>query len=168
MTIINRLGHFDGKNVAVLQHLLSETPCTGEVLDDLLDAVAIDDASMQMAASWMLRQYLERGARLDPHRTRVLGEALPYVEAGFARLHLCQLMAHLQIPAEGAEAFAAFFRKSASHTNTFLRAWAPHGLHLLAQQHGEFADEARKMIEAALSDPAPSVRARARKTLAGE
>jgi len=63
--------------------------------------------------------------------------------------------------------FAGTRVSSANSRNTFLRAWAPHTLFQLARQHREYAADAKAAVVRALTDPAPSVRARARRTLDG-
>ncbi|MEQ9401725.1 MAG: hypothetical protein RJQ04_21340 [Longimicrobiales bacterium] len=163
------LAQFDGKDATVLQDIFrANHPPSDEVLDLLVDVVGDEDVNMQTGASWLLRYYARDGFALAADQVGRLAAHLGAMHDGFGRLHLCQAIGELTIPTEHAEAFAEFFRESAESRNTFLRAWAPHGLFHLALQHDRYMDEARTMVEAALADPAASVRARARKTLAGE
>lgn len=163
------LAQFDGKDATVLQDIFrANHPPSDEVLDLLVDVVGDEDVRMQTGASWLLRYYTRDGFALDAGQVGRLAANLGAMHDGFGRLHLCQAIGELAIPTEHAESFAEFFRGSAGSRNTFLRAWAPHGLFQLALQHDRYMDEARAMVEAALVDPAASVRARARKTLAGE
>ena len=95
-----------------------------------------------------------------------LAGALPDIQDNWARLHICQSIDHLGIAAADAPRFAGFLRDCTKDRNTFVRAWATDGFRRLARQHGAFADEAKRLLEAALADPAASIRARARRILA--
>ena len=127
-----------------------------------------DDKNMRIGATWLLRAYLEEGARLSAGQVSRLVDALPTMADGFARLHICQVMREIDVPPRHAEAFAGFFRACSQSENTFVRAWAPDGFWRLADQHARYEAEARALIEKSLSDAKASVRARARKILAGE
>lgn len=169
MSLLYDLAQFDGKAAAVLQDIFrANHPPSGDVLDTLVDVVGDDDAHMQTGASWLLRYYLADGFELTQAQVSRLASHLAGVHDGFGRLHLCQALRDLDVPSVDAEAFAEFIRDSAASRNTFLRAWAPDAFFRLALRHERYMDEARTMVVTALSDPAPSVRARARKTLADE
>lgn len=162
------LARFDGKGVAVLEEIKANTSPGQGVLETLIDIVGDDDKDMQTGASWLLRAYLADGSELASSQVGRLASNLLDMHDGFGRLHLCQAMDHIVVPRAHADVFADFFRSCQGTKNTFLRAWAPHGFFQLAQQFEEYRAEAMALVERALSDPAPSVRARARKTLAGE
>lgn len=168
MSLRHDLAQFDGKAVAVLEDIFrANHPPSDAVLETLVDTLGDEDAAMQTGASWLLRRYLEAGFALTAAQTGRLASILPKMHDGFGRLHLCQAIGHLVVPSDHAGDVAHFIRSCAASGNTFLRAWAPDAFFKLAGQHDRFADEANAMVVAALSDPAPSVRARARKTLAG-
>ena len=167
MSLLYDLAQFDGKSTAVLQDIFqAHNPPSDGALDVLVDVLGDDDAHMQIGASWLLRAYLADGFRLTDTQVGRLASNLPGMHDGFGRLHICQAIRDLSVPSNQADVFADFMRASAASKNTFLRAWAPDGFFRLAEQHDRFMDEAKVMVVAALSDPAPSVRARARKTLA--
>lgn len=169
MALLYDLALFDGKAAAVLQDIFrANHPPSDDVLDTLVDVIGDEDRNMQTGASWLLRYYLADGFSLTAAQVARLASNLGAMHDGFGRLHLCQAIGHLDVPEAHAEAFADFMRTSAASKNTFLRAWAPDGFFRLAEQHDRFMEEANAMVVAALSDPSPSVRARARKTLAGE
>lgn len=169
-SLLHDLALFDGRNPEILQDVYhAHLPPSGEVLDALVDAVGDEDANMQTGASWLLRYYVQEGHALDSRQIGRLAGSLDAMPDGFGRLHLCHAIGPLTVPARHADAFAAFFRDSArTSANTFVRAWATHAFYRLAQQHDRFMAEARALVEAALTDPAASVRARARKTVSGE
>jgi hypothetical protein len=167
MPLLHDLAQFDGKGTAVLQDIFrANNPPSDGVLDALVDVLGDDDAHMQIGASWLLRAYLADGFRLTDTQVGRLASNLSGMHDGFGRLHLCQAIRDLSVPSTHADVFADFMRTSEASQNTFLRAWAPDGFFRLALQHDRYMDEARAMVVAALTDPAASVRARARKTLA--
>jgi hypothetical protein len=168
VSLHHELSRFDGKGLAVLEAILANTAVSTEVLDTLVAIVDGEDAHRQTGASWLLRAYLQEGAALEAKQVSRLASALAGMHDGFGRLHVCQAMDDITVPPAHAEFFADFFRSCASSKNTFLRAWAPHGFFQLALAHERYADDARAMVEKALTDAAPSVRARARRTLTGE
>lgn len=163
------LARFDGRSVSVLEGILRDhDPPTAALIDELLDALKDDETLVQAGASWLLREILARGCALGDAQFDRLAGSLEHIDDGFGRLHLCQALRHLRVSERHAESFAVFLRECLSSDNTFLRAWAPDGLFRLAEQHERFLGEATAAVEAALSDPAASVRARARRTLRGE
>ena len=158
----------DGKELTPLRDIKSGTPASPALMGLLVDTLVDDDMNAQIGGSWLLAAYLQDGVQLAQAQIAQLSAALANMRDGFGRLHICQAAEHLTVPGEKASAFAAFYRASAESDNTFLRAWAPSGLFHLASHHPVYMNAARDLVEKALSDPAPSVRARARKTLAGE
>lgn len=165
MSLHNDLARFDGKSIAVLEEIKAREVPSPELLDTLITIAGREDQHMQTGATWLIRAFIEDGATLPGEQVGRLASILPGLHDGFGRLHLCQAMRRLEIPREDAPAFADFFRSCDGTSNTFLRAWAPYGLFRLALQHEEYLTEAVARVERALSDPAASVRARARKTL---
>jgi len=168
MGVFTRLAEFDGKSSVTVESIKRSTEVSPALLGELVEITGVDDTNMQIGATWLLRAYLEEGAQLDTEQVGRFGGLLIHLHDGFARLHVCQFTHLILIPTAQAEAFAEFFRACLRSKNTFLRAWAPSGFWRLAEQHPQYQTEARALIEEALGDPAPSVRARARKVLAAE
>lgn len=168
MSIHLDLSRFDGRSIAELKSIKAVREHSSELLGELVDISGDEDKNMQVGATWLLRAYLEEGASLSAGQLGRLVATLPAMSAGFARLHICQVMREIEVPPRHAEAFAGFFRACSQGENTFLRAWAPDGFWRLAEQHSQYEVEARALIEKSLTDAKASVRARARKILVGE
>ena len=167
MSIHLDLSRFDGKSIAELKSIKVAREHSSELLGELVDITGDEDENMQIGATWLLRAYLEEGARLSAGQLSRLVATLPVMSDGFARLHICQVMREIDVPPGHAEAFAGFFRACSESENTFLRAWATDGFWRLADQHPQYEAEARALIEKSLSDAKASGRARARKVLEG-
>ena len=74
----------------------------------------------------------------------------------------------LDVPEELVGEFAAFLETCRRAQLPFLRAWAIDALHELSLRHAVLVDAARVAMEEGLDDPAPSVRKRVQKILAGQ
>jgi len=61
-----------------------------------------------------------------------------------------------------------FLRKTLYNSNKFVRAWTYNGFYLLAKQHPEYHDETEALLESAIKNEAPSVKARIRNILKKE
>lgn len=160
------LAEYDGKRVDTLQDIKRAHRASRELLTDLVHLTTDDEGNVQAGATWLLRAYLTEGASLPTEQVAELAAALPDIADTWARLHVCQSVRYLEIAGPEAPRFAGFLRDCTTDRNTFVRAWATDGFSRLAHQHGAFADEAKRLLDAALVDPAPSIRARARQILA--
>lgn len=155
------LAAYEERGVAALQAFVASTPPTEARLDALVAAVG--DPRAEVVATWLLRAYLERGVELGRSQTAGLLRSLARLRSDDARLHVCQLVARLDVPARNAEQLARFLREGARGDHKFTRAWATDAFHRLSLQHRRFRPEALVLLERASRDPAPSVRARARR-----
>ncbi|MFT4540721.1 MAG: hypothetical protein ACI841_000991 [Planctomycetota bacterium] len=143
-----------------LKHISDRVSPSDEWIAGLILGIADPDASVP--ASWMLRAYLQQGAELPKQQTVTLLKSLRRIAADDARLHICQLVTHLDIPTRNAEALARFLRDCFEGTHKFTRAWAADGMHRLSLQHERYRLESLRWIDRASRDEAASVRARAR------
>jgi hypothetical protein len=112
MGIFTRLAEFDGKSNATLKSIKRSTEVSTELLSALIEITGGEDAHMQMGATWLLRAYLEEGARLDAGQVERLSDSLAELHDGFGRIHICQSMPLIQVPEALAETFCDFFRSS--------------------------------------------------------
>lgn len=161
MTLETRLLDFDGKAVTLLSE--ARTACRDEpgFLSALVGFCADGRADVSAGATWILKAELEDGASLSPPLTARLVASLETITAWQAQLHLCQLISMLSLAPDQAEAVRTWLWPFLSHERPFLRAWA---LDALCRLPGARADQTiRDTLYRLESDPAASVRARARK-----
>ena len=166
MSIFLALADYDGKQVAVLERILSSTPPGAATLDELITLATSPEARVAAGATWLLRRYIA-DTPLSRDQTARLVTLLPAVSDVWARLHVCQSARSLAFTEADADGFADFIRECRGSKRPFLRAWATDALHVLATSHHKFDEEAARAIEEALADEAASVRARARRILDG-
>ncbi len=121
------------------------------------------DPELSVAASWLLLDHAKK-ARPIPKAAvkRLVKLALP-TGPDDARLHLCQLVQHLEVPKGSAARLAAFLDECTLSGHAFVRAWATDGLYRLSLQHAEYEGAAASALELAACDPKASVKARARR-----
>ena len=128
-----------------------------------LVAMASDaDAKVSDGATWLLKSSLEKGATLSARQTAELVPILESITTWQAQLHLCQALRHIDIPPNYSSTVADWLSPLLHHTRPFVRAWAVSALCDLARQHADCKKSAHAAMDAALCDPAASVRARAR------
>lgn len=117
---------------------------------------------VQFGASWLLRDHLTEGGRLDETGLANLVAELDTVTDWGAVLHLLQSARHMNLTAENADRMARFAQDHARHARPFLRAWALDALVSLSTTSAQTHSAAAAALRAAHLDPAASVRARAR------
>ena len=120
---------YESGGVPRLERAAVETPPTPRWLDQLVRGASLEPYCV--AATWVLRAYLQGGAELSRLQTAALLRSLAQVPHVDARLHICQLVAHLEIPGRNAEQLARFLREGAACEHKFTRAWATDALHPL-------------------------------------
>lgn len=155
---------YETGGVAGLRDFLEATPPAEGCFDALVAGLTEDSASVP--ATWVLRAWLKLG--FEPREESVADylRAFPDLEAKDARLHACQSIAHLEVPAESAGSLAEFLRDAVKSDHKFTRAWAVDGFHRLGLQHAKYRGEARRVLDRASRDGAASVRARVRQIAA--
>lgn len=155
---------YETGGVAALQRLLEATPPTDARFESLVAGLGEDSPSVPL--TWLLRAWLKRGFEPREEAVAAYLRVFPDLEAKEARLHACQSIVHLEVPAESADALAEFLRDAVKSDHKFTRAWAVDGFHRLGLQHAEYRGEARRIVDRASRDGAASVRARVRQIVA--
>jgi hypothetical protein len=168
MNILMALADYDGTHKEPLEAILRTWEPTAELLAELVELSSAEDASVAAGATWLLRAWVEQGVPLRPHDVSELARRLTGITALWARLHVCQTIRSLRIDTQDAGLFGTFLGECRGSERPFIRAWATDGLHHLALRHPDYESDARVALEAALTDPAASVRARARRILDGK
>ena len=167
-----RLEDYDGTHTEVLERLAEDLASDGggvanSTWDDAVELVADPEPRRAAGATWLIRRWAEAGHPPSAPALETLSGSLPTVTDKWARLHLIQAVPALPLTDDRVPAWADFCRAGAAAEAPFLRAWAVNALVHLASIDAELEPEAEAALEAALSDPKASVRARARRILEG-
>lgn len=165
MTLLLDLAAYDGTTVAILEAIAERRKGEAQVLHEAVRLFSAEEAHISVGATWLVRRWLSDGAHLGAGPLQEMAAQLAHIDHHWARLHVCQSMAHLDIPTDAVPAFAAFLRSAIESPRPFLRAWGTDGLVRLAERHPDLVTEAEAALGNALSDTSASVRARARRLL---
>lgn len=126
----------------------------------------MEQESLQMGASWLLKKHLDNGAILDSKESSKFHGLLNKLEYWETKLHVLQCIHCTKIQKSQRKKIEAFLRKCLADTNKFIRAWAYNGFYELSKQHKEYQMETKELLNMALRDEAASVKARVRKCIA--
>lgn len=158
---------YDGKQADLLKELRDEFVPTAAVLRQAVRLASHDNVFVAKGATWLLWTWLTNGAKPTPRIVVELAGQLPRLADMWVLLHVVRCVPLLVIEAKHAPAFARFLQRCCEGELPFLRAWAVDSLHRLSLDYAKFAAAARRAMEAAAIDPAPSVRKRLEKILQG-
>lgn len=158
MSLHSDIKKCDEKSIKDLEDLYNRSDISASTLPILIDL--IQAPQHQVAASWLLKHYLEEGGALKPDQVLVLYESLLQLEKWQARLHILQIMQYMPMPQQVKMPLVHFLRLQLGDSNKFIRAWAYNGFFLLANSFPEYQKEVNECFELALKDEAPSVKAR--------
>lgn len=163
--IDHAVASFDGTHIAPLGEVAAETPVSPGILDHLLGLCFQSDENVQIAASWLLKHYLEHGANLTDSQNAQIADGLPLLTHWQAQLHLAQSFTWIACAGDRSVAVADILKSWCTSDRKFLRAWACDALWRLSAKHDHLHQLAIDTLLAAEADPAASVRARARNLL---
>lgn len=166
MALPDDLIDYDGTTVALLEVLADRYRDDQASLRLTIDLLSSAEGHTATGATWLLRRWLEEGAKLGSSEVDAIAEQLGSIPTHWARLHLCQSISLIEIGNATKARFFDFLAAAVESERPFLRAWGTDGLVRLASQHEEYSDDARQAVERALADTSASVRARARRIVA--
>ena len=156
---------FDGTHVEPLREAADKAESSPAVIDRLIDVGFSGEPNPQIAATWLLKHYLEQGFDLTDAQNAAIADGLERLTGWAVQLHLAQSFRWLRCPDARAAKVADILKAWFQSDRNFLRAWACDALWQLGKQHEAVRDTAFETLLAAEADPAASVRARARNLL---
>lgn len=115
-----------------------------------------------IAVTWLVKHAVENDYSLSLLHNEKLLEHLLENPTWQSMLHILQISEHLTISKSLTTALYAKLRHNLSHDNKFIRAWSYHALAVLTKQYSEFKQEVNELLRMALTDEAPSLKARIR------
>ncbi|GAA6153082.1 hypothetical protein [Pseudoteredinibacter isoporae] len=121
-----------------------------------------EDEHLQKGLSYLLKRHCDQGETVEAKR---VAELLPHLQTKLhweIALHILQSIGSLEIALEQREAWERFIRLCLTDENKFVRAWSYYAFVVLSQGFPEYKEGVRQLIDMALRDEAPSVKARIR------
>ena len=121
------------------------------------------DAAVSSGATWLIKHELEAGWAMPAGLARALTARLGGVTDDWAMLHLCQSARLMPLAGTDLGIWRDWLAPLLSHDRPFLRAWSLDALCRLGELESAYQAEADGHLARMASDPAASVRARARR-----
>ncbi|MCP3667721.1 MAG: hypothetical protein GY696_35390 [Gammaproteobacteria bacterium] len=161
MELEAEINGWDGKDARIISVIYKAHHNDTDFLAEILRLLKRDE-HLQKGASWLLKQYLEKGGAIVQEDIDRIYQLLPDLERWESKLQLLQSIPHLPISEQSLISVESFLRYALSDENKFIRAWAYNGFYLLSCQYPKYRHEAEQIIDMAMEDEAPSVKARIR------
>lgn len=163
MSLRDELELFDGRHTDVLERILSRPRQANSLIRDMVLLVTDKEQKIQTGATWLLKRLAENHVPFKTEHLIALFGSLSELTHWTSKLHICQMLPHVTIPAGSERTLVWFLERNLFDENKFLRAWSYNGFWELARQHPEYVDDAMEQIERGETDKAASVKARIRK-----
>ena len=163
MTLKEGIVNWDGKEIIKIISLYEQHHKDKKFLPEIVSLLV--KREHQMAASWLLKKYLERKNPIDSDTIFVIYSEILSVQGWEAKLHILQSIPYLPIPSVKKEIVEKFLRDCLVDKNKFVRAWAYGGFYLLAEQFPEYREEAKQFIDNAMTNESASIKARIRNVI---
>lgn len=161
--LLDELREYDGKSTAILGEIAHRWSQKPHYLEALLGLFRNSDPTTQNGASWLFKSFVEGDEPVGNEVSTGLCDQAALLNDWAAQLHVCQSVQHLTFGPVEARKLGTWVRTLLDHDRPFLRAWSLDALVGLSSFDPLLRLQAKKALLQALSDPAASVRARARK-----
>ncbi|MEM7331641.1 MAG: hypothetical protein AAF490_06090 [Chloroflexota bacterium] len=129
----------------------------------LVESITSKSIAQQRNGSWLLKHGLERKVEIELEQFDIISKSCLTITNWETILHLCQSLA-LNPPLLDRSAlnFQPFLVQHAQHPKPFVRAWSITALHELSKTFLILKEDAVRLVQTAVNDPAKSVQARIR------
>lgn len=163
MSLQLAMRQWDGKSADDIAQIYQQYAEQNNFKHDCL--VAIDDESLQVAATWLLKHAMEQGERLSEAECLSYYGLIGELKNWESNLHFLQSMPFMPIDKTVENNVVEFLRDKLMDSNKFVRAWAYNGFYELSLQYPEYRKETEQFFEMAMRDEVASVKARIRNIL---
>ena len=163
MTLRDDIASWDLKSADAIRDTYGRHAGAASFLNEIVDLLR--EASLQPGATWLLKHHLDSGGGLDQRLAGRVFTLLPQLQHWSARLHVLQCIPHLAIPSRRRKNVEAFLGDCLADPNKFVRAWTYGAFHQLAVQYPEHQPAVTALLERALREEAPAVKARVRRVV---
>ena len=160
--LVSELLDHDRKSTSLLKALSKKYRNVPGYAANLVKLSQNENVQVSSGATWLLKAHILENGGLPPKLTTDLIERLDEVTAWESQLHICQSVKALKIPPSHSASLFEWLEQLSSHERPFLRAWSIDAACRVALQIKPLMTQARELLSAAETDPAASVRARAK------
>ncbi len=145
-----------------LHDVAAALPPTSQVAARLVRLSATEAAPVPVAATWILKHWLEAGMALNRRSAGRIAALLRRPLPWQAQLHLLQMLPRLDLTDRAWTALRPRLDPLLASPRPFVRAWAYNALGLLAARDPALRSTVERVFDDALVQEPPSVRARIR------
>ncbi len=160
MNIRQEIARWDGKSAADIGAVFNRFKNDSSFVATLVDLSG--NKELQKGATWLLKHYLENAGSLSADHIESLVRLLPQLNNWEAKLHVLQCIPYMRISKGDRKAVELFLRGCLTDDKKFVRAWSYSGFYELSKQFPEYRSEAERLVDMAMKNEAPSVKARIR------
>lgn len=158
--MLNELQNWDGKSSEDICRIYTQYCGENGFVEQLFDWP--EDEHLRKGLSYLLKLHCDNGETFGAEMSSRLLPHLQAMPAWEVALHVLQSIASLEFHPDQLKHWERFIRTCLAHDNKFVRAWSYYAFVILSQRVPKHQEEARQILEMALKDEAPSVKARIR------
>ncbi|MEP0067996.1 hypothetical protein [Pyruvatibacter sp.] len=165
MSLKDVSAQWDGKTIEPMLQVYDINKADPAFGPELLKSLG--DIKSERGITWLVKHHLEQGWRPQSNReTSVILKALPGTNHWEAHLHLLQCLPYLTIASRQTEHLWDHLQSAIQDEAKFVRAWAYHGLYVLAAQHPRFSAQVLEILKRGLdTETAASAKVKIRHAL---
>lgn len=162
-SLTEKIRDWNQTHVQELQTIHAEFSFRDGFIDEIIQLFS--DPSCQTGATWLLKHSLEEQKTLSDPQIQSFLKKLSALKDWQSKLHALQCLPYLKLPNSADTSLLPFLKECIEDKNKFVRAWACHGFYELAQVLPGFRESCFLLLNEKMSEEAPSIQARIRKTL---
>lgn len=163
MQYLETLREFDGKNIEPLQGIVVSGETDDSALHEMLMLSDHDEPRVRTAATWVAKQWADRGRGFTRDQVRELQRLLNIDGPWEAQLHLLQILSRKEIVLIPTKKLEKTLLALVESNNKFVQAWNLSVLAKFAEQKPDLRAACLVALAAAESGGTAAVRARIRK-----
>lgn len=148
MSLKDTVAAWDGKSVKAIAEIYNANKTDLTFGSRLIQSLG--DPECERGITWLIKHHLEQGwLPQSTDETSAVLNALPHTTHWEARLHVLQCLPYLTIPLDQVKPLQGHLQNAILDDAKFVRAWAYHGLYVLASQHPDFQEIAGDILKKA-------------------
>lgn len=165
MSLKDTVAAWDGKSVDAIAEIYDANKADLTFGSRLVQSLG--DPECERGITWLIKHHLEQGWQpRSTDETSAVLNALTHTAHWEARLHVLQCLPYLTIPSDQIKPLYNHLENAILDDAKFVRAWAYHGLYVLASQYPDFQAPARDILKKALeAEAAASAKVKIRHAL---
>lgn len=165
MRLKDTVAAWDGKSVQAIAAIYDANKADLTFGSQLIQSLG--DPECERGITWLIKHHLEQGWQpQSADETSAVLNALTHTTHWESHLHILQCLPYLTIPSCQVKPLYNHLQNAILDDAKFVRAWAYHGLYVLASQHPDIRAPARDILKKAqATEAAASAKVKIRRAL---